>query len=320
MGPAQTYWQQQMDEAYNFMQRMLEYPLSECGERVVSLPELAAAHDIDMRFSARPHVGNRARIYYMRESVASDLMDAGRAMNERGWALRIEDAFRTKDIQAELSRADYVLQVVFERVVWEVGSPDPPAELIVKRLAGLCAAWPRVGTHMAASAVDVSVVERETGNEIDRGAPYLELSELTPMYSPFGPPQALRNRATITAMMNQFGFVAYPYEFWHYSKGDVYAQSLAHTGAPSRYGPVLIQADGAVEPLEAIASALNSPEDLLLELADVRAESQSRSLPEAPLRFADYERIYSEGMQSLRDLAHSTLDDTLPERPVAQDG
>jgi len=38
-------------------------------------------------------------------------------------------------------------------------------------------------------------------------------------------------------LMEGRGFLAYPFEFWHYSKGDAYSAYLQNTPA-ARYGPV----------------------------------------------------------------------------------
>ena len=48
----------------------------------------------------------------------------------------------------------------------------------------LVAQIPKTGTHMSESAIDISVLDRTTGAEVNRGKPYLELSELTPLNSP----------------------------------------------------------------------------------------------------------------------------------------
>ncbi|RYF73986.1 MAG: hypothetical protein EOO39_09405, partial [Cytophagaceae bacterium] len=84
------------------------------------------------------------------------------------------------------------------------------------RKLSLSATTAKTGTHVSGSAIDISVYSLEDGSEIDRGGPYLEMSELTPMKSPFVLESSLRNRQEITDVMAQHGFVAYPFEFWHY--------------------------------------------------------------------------------------------------------
>ena len=80
------------------------------------------------------------------------------------------------------------------------------------------------------------------------------------MESPFVPLQAASNRAEITRIMQRHGFISYPWEFWHYSAGDAYAEYLNRTGRPARYGPVHVDAsDGSVTPIADPTSPLNSP-------------------------------------------------------------
>lgn len=91
---------------------------------------------------------------------------------------------------------------------------------------------------MSGSAVDISVFRREDGGEVWRGNPYLEMSERTPMRSPFIQADDLQNRLDITAMMEAHGFIHFPYEFWHYNQGDAMGHILGGHPAPARYGPV----------------------------------------------------------------------------------
>ena len=104
---------------------------------------------------------------------------------------------------------------------------------------------------MSASAVDVSVVDRRTGRELERGGPYLEISERTPMGSPFVSESEREVRAIVTACMAHEGFVTYPFEFWHYCKGDAYDALLANPPSTARFGAVDVDlGTGAVTPIE----------------------------------------------------------------------
>ena len=71
-----------------------------------------------------------------------------------------------------------------------------------------------------------------------RGGPYIEMSERTPMRSPFVSEKELKNRLDITAMMEARGFVHFPYEYWHFNKADAMGHVLAGLPAPACYGPV----------------------------------------------------------------------------------
>jgi hypothetical protein len=108
------------------------------------------------------------------------------------------------------------------------------------------------------------VVALDGQAEIDRGAPYLEVSEKTPMGSPFVNREAAGNRQAITALMARHGFRTYPVEFWHYNKGDAYDEYLGGSGRPARYGAVDFDAtSGAARKIENAAAPLNADEELL---------------------------------------------------------
>lgn len=70
---------------------------------------------------------------------------------------------------------------ILEKVQWESsggGGASPPKELFFRRVAGLIANAPKVGTHMSGSAIDISVLHAVSRAEVDRGATYLTMSEL----------------------------------------------------------------------------------------------------------------------------------------------
>lgn len=91
---------------------------------------------------------------------------------------------------------------------------------------------------MSGSAIDISVLHRDDGSEVWRGNPYLEMSERTPMRSRFVEPEFIENRLAITAMMEARGFMHFPFEFWHFNKGDAGAHILTGNSAPCRFGAV----------------------------------------------------------------------------------
>ncbi len=270
-----TFWAAKMDEAYEFMGQIRQYPVNECGEPVVSLVDAVRSAGVEVAFSDRPHVQGLPRLYWLRAGLIDDFINCCRAMNERGWIMKVEDAFRTLTMQKFLARAPYTFDVVLERLLWECNGAQPPVELMTRRVAALVAAAPKVGTHMSGSAIDISVLDRTTGSEIDRGRPYLEMSELTPMDSPFISAAASANRVAITALMANHGFITYPWEFWHYNQGDAYDHYLNKTGKAARYGAVDVNlADGSVQ---AIADPL-TPLNLYAEIeSEMRAAVERRA-------------------------------------------
>ncbi len=258
-----AYWTRQMDDAYDFMLAVQEYPLVECGEPLFPLAEAARDAKVKVLFSPTPHVRGLPRLFFLREGLLPDFIAAAREMNDRGWVLRIEDGYRTREMQKHLALKPEIFSLVLQKVRWELGEGEPSVDLFRRRLAAMVARSPRVGTHCSGSAIDVSVLSMKEGTEVNRDGSYLEVSEKTPMGSPFITEQAAANRAAITALMARHGFQTYPFEFWHYNKGDVFDEYLAGSGRPGRYGPVHFDpATGAVRPVADAATPLNSDEEI----------------------------------------------------------
>jgi D-alanyl-D-alanine dipeptidase len=273
---ARAYWIEQMEAAASLMERILTTPSPDCGEQLVPLREAAARAGIEVLFSESRLAGRLERQFYLREGLIESFLKATERIYARGWILKIEDAYRSSAMQRALGRDPGIFNRILNKVVWEQEGAAPPPELMFRRLSVLIATRPKLGTHMSGSALDISVVDRSSGREVDRGGPYLELSERTPMSSPFVSQSARDNRNQISEIMLSCNFVAYPYEFWHYSQGDVF-QTVLDSGHPvSRYAPVsfdavsgrTIEIDDPLAPLhslkrleEMIANALeNNPE------------------------------------------------------------
>ena len=81
---------------------MREYPVEECGEGLVSIPDRMDAEGVDVEFSETRIANSFERLFYIRESLLPDLVSIARDMNDRGWILRIEEGFRTLQMQKAL--------------------------------------------------------------------------------------------------------------------------------------------------------------------------------------------------------------------------
>jgi D-alanyl-D-alanine dipeptidase len=263
-----AYWTEQLEAAYHFMfEQVLPYPVAECSEPMVSLQQAAEQAEVVVQFSTRPHALSLPRLFYLRDGQIPGFIGAAAEMNERGWVMRVEDGYRTPQMQKHLGLMPGVFDAVLRSVMWELGGQRPTPEFMFRRCSTLVASVPKFGTHMSGSAIDISVMHLDDPQrEVDRGAPYLEMSALTPMGSPFVSDAARRNRRDITALMRRHGFVDYPWEFWHYSSGDAYEQVLAKTGLPAIYGAV----QGDLQTLQ--VTPLAQPEQPLNSFDEIRAE------------------------------------------------
>ena len=232
-----AYWAEQMEAGHELVQRILPFEVEECGEGLADIRAAAVAGGVEMLFSDSKIVDDLDRIFYIREGLVDDVVAIGRDMNARGWILKIEDGYRTRDMQTRLGRKPEVFDGIVQKCAWEHGG-TPPAELVFRRALVLVANIPKAGTHMSASAIDISVFNRDDRTEIWRGGPYIEMSERTPMRSPFISAEHLENRLAITAMMEARGFIHFPFEYWHFNQADAMAHTLANLPAPAQYGPV----------------------------------------------------------------------------------
>lgn len=232
------YWTEQMDEAYDFMQRLLAYPVEDCGESLCSLPDRAAEAGVLLVLPEGLKLGQFERVFRMRASLVDRVLAVAESMCRHGWLLKVEDAYRSLAVQRQGAHSDFIFHTVLDKVVWELGGGAPSQELLLRRIGVLTATTPKFANHMSGSAIDITVLSRDSREEVDRGGPYLELSELTPMLSPFISAAARRNRERINEMMADHGFLPYSYEFWHYSHGDVDYELVAGSGRAARYGPV----------------------------------------------------------------------------------
>ena len=262
-----AYWVQQMEAAYAFQAKASAYPVAECGEPMGFLPDAARQAGVEVLFSTTAVSANYHRLFYLRQGLIKDFTAVARDMNDRGWILKVEDAYRTRDIQKHLARKEGVFDQILRQARWELGGEMPSAEFMLRRITALIATKPKIGTHMSGTALDISAIERESGKALDRGGPYLEMSELTPMSSPFVAPAARRNREAITEVLARHGFVHYQFEFWHYSKGDAYDGLASRTSRPARYGAVdLDLATGRVAPVSDPHLPLNSTDEIQAEI------------------------------------------------------
>ena len=232
------YWAEQLELGYQLVQQIETFPVQECCEEFASLKDAAAAGGVEMLFSESKIAGEFDRIFFLRESLVKDIIAIARDMNHRGWILKIEDGYRSLAMQRQLGAKPEIFDAILQKCIWENGGTIPPVEMIFRRGSVLVANLPKVGTHMSGTAVDISVFRRDDGTEVWRGNKYLEMSERTPMRSPFIEPDALQNRLEITAMMEARGFMHFPFEFWHFNKHDALGNILTQNTAPAKFGPV----------------------------------------------------------------------------------
>jgi len=245
------YWIDYMNQMDQLVVEVLAYPYEESGEPLKSIPEAFDGAGVEALFSATKIDGKLDRIYYIRENLVNSLIAIAREMSEKGWILKIEDGFRTQEMQTRLVLSPTTFDFIVRTCLWECQGEKPPVDLVFRRARVLIANYGKLGTHTQGAAVDISVFRRDDRSEVWRGKSYLEMSEYTPMESPFITPEERDTRREITAVMERHGFLHFPGEFWHYNSGDALAQLLAKSSQPGRYGPIHLDlASGSVTPYD----------------------------------------------------------------------
>ena len=138
-----AYWAEQMQLGFELVNQVLEIEVRECGEPFASIPDAAKARKAEMLFADSKIAGDLDRLFFMRESLVTAVVDVGREMNARGWILKIEDGYRTLDMQAQLGRKPEVFDAILKKCIWENGGKIPPVELMYRRAAVLIANVPK---------------------------------------------------------------------------------------------------------------------------------------------------------------------------------
>lgn len=262
------YWSEQLEAGYRLVERVLDFPVSESGEPFESLRDAAERAGVEVLYSTSKIAGGLERVFFLRQQVVESVVAVGKAMNERGWILKIEDAFRSLEMQRQLVCKPAVFDAILNKCIWENGGQIPAVELVFRRAMVLVANIPKLGTHMSGSAIDISVFGRDDGQEVWRGNTYLEMSERTPMRSPYVEEASIRNRLTITELLESHGFVHFPFEFWHYNLGDAMGHILRDKAAPAGYGPVNWDPQtNRVSPVDAPLQPLHSLPMIAQEIA-----------------------------------------------------
>jgi D-alanyl-D-alanine dipeptidase len=149
-------------------------------------------------FVGTPLPGYGAPGAWMRTEAAAALVRVHEALGERGFGVKIYDAYRpfrgTKAMVAWAHRTDQVFLLDNGYIA-------------------------RRSHHNRGSTVDLSVFDRATGAELDMGTEWDTLSEASHTRNATG--VALENRLLLRDLMDSNGFEPYHKEWWHFVfRGD----------------------------------------------------------------------------------------------------
>ena len=203
--------------------RVTDVPVREGGEPLVLLREFAAERGSALRCGASVLV---------REGLATRLLTADASLAD-GLALRVVEGYRAAEVQER----------IIEWYLRHLAREYPEAsEAELRELSSRFVSPIEVAPHVAGAAVDVTVIDLGSGQDLDRGTAvdatpedsggrcYFDADDISD--------EARRHRTILANALTRAGFVNYPTEWWHWSYGDRYwAQRTGRSHA--LYGSVV---------------------------------------------------------------------------------
>lgn len=153
--------------------------------------------------------GYNAPVAILSRPTAAALAQAAEAARARGYVFRVFDAYRPQDA------ADHFVH-------WAVASADQRNKAVFypdlekSRLFEQGYLTPRSG-HSRGSAIDLTLVDRRTGQELDMGTPFDFFGEKSHHGTALITGVQAANRAFLRFIMEEAGFRAYSREWWHYN-------------------------------------------------------------------------------------------------------
>ncbi len=128
---------------------------------------------------------------WFRKDAADSLLKIRNILKEEGIGIKVFDAYRP-----------YAATLYFYEVY--------PDTMFV------AAPW-RGSIHNRGGAVDLTLIDLSTGEELEMPTPFDEFSERASHYYSELSPEAIKNREKLLKVMTENGFTMYEHEWWHYN-------------------------------------------------------------------------------------------------------
>lgn len=196
-----------------FDKKLLKIPLCESKEELVSLKTLFLRWKLPFIFEKNHTLDGAEKCLYLRRSVALKSVEAAKDFYNEGCILKMEDAYRSLEQQRErfLSKME---QIKKEFPQYSSEECQTVANVFI---AGI----PLLAAHTAGAAIDVSLIDKKTNQPIDFGCTCYDLDKRAISDYPNISEEAKKNRQYLISTMEKHGLINYPFEFWHFSFGDV---------------------------------------------------------------------------------------------------
>ncbi|MDR2860581.1 MAG: M15 family metallopeptidase [Elusimicrobiota bacterium] len=156
--------------------------------------------------------GYKAPVAILSKSAALALKNAAEDLDKKGYVIKIFDAYRPQ-------------RAVDDFIVWSKNAGDvknkiyfyPNVDKSQLFSKGYIASK---SGHSRGSTVDLTIVDKKTGKEIDMGSPYDFLDPISEYDTNLISSEQRKNRSILKKVMEDNGFSAYKKEWWHFTLKD----------------------------------------------------------------------------------------------------
>lgn len=163
-------------------------------------------------FIGQPIDGYHRSTIIVSKPTSRALQKVQSALEKKGLGLKIFDAYRPQRAVNHFVRWAKVLN---DTLMKQSYYPDVPKSELFKR--GYIASK---SGHSRGSTVDLTLIDLDTGNELDMGSPYDFFGvESHPFYKKITDEQR-KNRMLLRRVMLKNGFKPYENEWWHFTLRD----------------------------------------------------------------------------------------------------
>lgn len=166
---------------------------------LVEITALDPTIHLDIRYATPNNFTGRA-VYdearaFLQRPAAEALVRVNRALQEKGYGLLVFDGYRPWRVT---------------KLFWDITSEE-------KREKGFVANPAKGSKHNRGAAVDLSLYDLSTGNEVEMPSSYDEFSERADPDYAGGTPEQRARRDLLRAAMEKEGFEVDPGEWWHFN-------------------------------------------------------------------------------------------------------
>lgn len=187
-------------------------------DKFVHLKDIIPTIKYDIRYAGnnnflgRPVKGYESPEALMTKQAATALKKVQEELKSKGLGLKVFDAYRPqRAVNDFIAWAKDLRDTVNKRTFY----PNVPKSELFKR--GFIAS--RSG-HTRGSTIDLTIIDLNSGKEIDMGGPYDFFGEISHHETKLINTTQKANRKLLKSVMEKHGFKAYDVEWWHYTLKD----------------------------------------------------------------------------------------------------